>query len=157
MSEWSVSGYALESILQTTEFFVFSRESKGMVLTEEEAKFIELVKQGPRSVQDASHSIGIHPYALNLRKLEERGVVQRIGLTPTDVLHVDGSYREYDVIAAKIGVEVQAQEMGMSVEQFCVDIREMVVRKIAKELVHKLMYEETGRTTTCDTSEHMLT
>jgi N-methylhydantoinase A/oxoprolinase/acetone carboxylase beta subunit len=152
----SVSGYiALESVLQTTEFFVFSRESKGMSLTEEEAKFLELIKQGPRSVQDGCRSIGIHPYALNLRKLEERGVVQRIGLTPTDVLHVDGSYREYDQDASKVGVEVQAQATGMSVAQFCDEVKEMVVRKIAKELVHKLIYEETGKTSTCDTSEHI--
>jgi len=152
----SASGYiALESILQTTEFFVFSRESKGMSLTEEEAKFIALVKQGPRSVQDGCRSIGIHPYALNLRKLEERGVVQRIGLTPTDVLHVDGSYREYDEEASKVGIEVQAQATGMSVGQFCDEVKEMVVRKIARELVHKLIYEETGKTSTCDTSEHI--
>ena len=152
----SVSGYiALESVLQTTEFFVFSRESKGMNLTEEEAKFIALVKQGPRSVQDGCRSIGIHPYALNLRKLEERGVIQRIGLTPTDVLHVDGSYREYDQEASKVGVEVQAEASGMSVAQFCDEVKEMVVRKIAKELVHKLIYEETGKTSTCDTSEHI--
>ena len=152
----SVSGYiALESILQTTEFFVFSRESKGMSLTEEEAKFIALVKQGPRSVQDGCRSIGIHPYAFNLRKLEERGVIQRIGLTPTDVLHVDGSYREYDQDASKVGVEVQAEASGMSVAQFCDEVKEMVVRKIAKELVHKLIYEETGKTSTCDTSEHI--
>jgi len=152
----SVSGYiALESILQTTEFFVFSRESKGMSLTEEEAKFIALIKQGPRSVQDGCRSIGIHPYALNLRKLEERGVIQRIGLTPTDVLHVDGSYREYDQEASKVGVEVQAEASGMNVAQFCDEVKEMVVRKIAKELVHKLIYEETGKTSTCDTSEHI--
>jgi len=152
----SASGYiALESILQTTEFFVFSRESKGMSLPEEEAKFIALVKQGPRSVQDGCRSIGIHPYALNLRKLEERGVVQRIGLTPTDVLHVDGSYREYDEEASKVGIEVQAQATGMSVGQFCDEVKEMVVRKIARELVHKLIYEETGKTSTCDTSEHI--
>jgi N-methylhydantoinase A/oxoprolinase/acetone carboxylase beta subunit len=152
----SVSGYiAIESILQTTEFFVFSRESKGMILTDEEAKFIELIKQGPRSVQDACRSMGIHPYALNLRKLEERGVVQRIGFTPTDVLHVEGSYREYDSEASRVGVEVQAQATDMSVAQFCNEIKEMVVRKIAKELVHKLIYEETGKTSTCDTSEHI--
>lgn len=152
----SMSGYiALESILQTTEFFVFSRESKGMILTAEEAKFIALVKLGPRSVQDVCQSIGIHPYALNVRKLEERGVVQRIGVTPTDVLHVDGSYREYDHHASKIGVEVQAEASGMGVAQFCAEVREMVVRKIAMELVHKLIYEETGRTNTCDTSEYI--
>ena len=31
----------------------------------------------------------------------------------------------------------------------------MAVRKIAKELVHKLIYEETGKTSTCDTSEYI--
>jgi N-methylhydantoinase A/oxoprolinase/acetone carboxylase beta subunit len=152
----SVSGYiALESILQTTEFFVFSRESKGMILTQDESKFIELVKQGPRSVQDACRSMGIHPYALNLRKLEERGVIQRIGLTPTDILHVDGSYREYDQDASRVGVEVQAEASGMSIEHFCDEIKETVILKIAKELVHKLLYEETGRISTCETSEYI--
>jgi N-methylhydantoinase A/oxoprolinase/acetone carboxylase beta subunit len=43
----------------------------------------------------------------------------------------------------------------MSVAQFCDEVKEMVVRKIAKELVHKLIYEETGKNSTCDTSEHI--
>ena len=43
----------------------------------------------------------------------------------------------------------------MGVAQFCDEIKEMVIRKIAKELVHKLIYEETGKTISCDTSEYI--
>lgn len=135
----------LQSVNQVVEFFVFSKEIKGFGLSNEEATFIEMVKQEPRSVFEVSDLTGIHAYSFNVRRLEELGLIQRIGLTPTDVLHTMGSYIEYDPEPSRIGIEIQSRALNMSMEDLCSTLRQMVIDKIATELLKKLVYEETGK------------
>lgn len=135
----------LQSVNQAVEFFIFSKEIKGFGLSNEEAKFVEMVKQEPRAVQEVSELTGIHPYSFNIRRLEELGIVQRIGLTPTDILHAMGTYVEYDPEPSRLAVSVQANLMDMDEQTFCSTIRTMVIDKIATELLKKLVYEETGK------------
>jgi N-methylhydantoinase A/oxoprolinase/acetone carboxylase beta subunit len=135
----------LQSVNQVTEFFVFSKEIKGFELSNEESRFIEMVKQEPRSIFEVSELTGIHAYSFNVRRLEELGLIQRIGLTPTDVLHTMGTYIEYDPEPSRIGIEIQSKAMGVSIENLCITLRQMVIDKIATELLKKLVYEETGK------------
>jgi N-methylhydantoinase A/oxoprolinase/acetone carboxylase beta subunit len=135
----------LQSVNQVVEFFVFSKEIKGFGLSNEEATFIEMVKQEPRSVFEVSDLTGIHAYSFNVRRLEELGLIQRIGLTPTDILHTMGTYVEYDPEPSRIGVEIQSKRLDMGMEDFCSTLRQMVIDKIATELLKKLVYEETGK------------
>ena len=144
------------AVNQIVEFFVFSKEVKGFELSNEEAEFVELVKQEPRSVHEISEITGIHPYSFNVRRLEEIGVIQRIGLTPTDVLHTLGSYVEYDPEPSRIAVEIQAKAMEIPALDFCHRIRTMVIEKIATELLKKLVYEETGITAYCEVTDDFL-
>lgn len=136
----------IQSVNQVVEFFVFSKEIKGFSLSSEEAKFVEMVKQEPRPVHEVSELTGIHAYSFNIRRLEELGLIQRIGLTPTDILHTMGTYVEYDPEPSRIGVEIQSKAMEMGEARFCTTLRNMVIDKIATELLRKLVYEETGKT-----------
>ena len=77
-------------------------------------------------------------------------MIQRIGLTPTDILHAEGSYVEYDPTPSKYGVEIQAKVLGTSPAQFCQAVRVAVIEKISTELVKKLINEETGETSFCE-------
>ncbi|MGD1061431.1 MAG: hydantoinase/oxoprolinase family protein [Methanomassiliicoccales archaeon] len=140
----------LGAVNMVTEFFIFSREVKGFELSQEERRLCDLIKQEPRSIYEVSEITGVHPLSYNVRRLEELGVVQRIGLTPTDVLHTMGTYVEYDPEPSKLGVEIQAANLNMTPEEFCETAKRMVIEKIATELLKKLVYEETGKTSYCD-------
>ncbi|MEM0449301.1 MAG: hydantoinase/oxoprolinase family protein [Methanomassiliicoccales archaeon] len=142
----------MQNVQQVVEFFVFSKEIKGFSFSDEEAKFIELVRQEPRTIQEVSDMTGIHPYSFNVKRLEELGVIQRIGLTPTDILHTLGTYVEYDPEPSRIGVEVQCKLVDMEEQQFCTTVKHMVEDKIATELLKKLVYEETGSTELSETT-----
>ncbi|MDD1743362.1 MAG: hydantoinase/oxoprolinase family protein, partial [Methanomassiliicoccales archaeon] len=136
-------------VSQTTEFFVFSKNVNGYELSRQEKTFVELVKQEPRSIQEISEITHEHPFSLEFKRLEEIGIIQRFGLTPTDILHAEGSYVEYDPTASKIGVEIQAKALGMSPIDFCQAVKRAVIEKIATELAKKLICEETGETQYC--------
>lgn len=142
------AGHAsIENYIQSSEFFIFNKPIEGMELSSDEKAFVELVKQEPRSIYEVAELTGIHPFSFNVRRLEEIGLILRIGLTPTDVLHADGSYIEYDDKASKIAVDIQAKAMGTDPAHFCKEARRAVIHKISLELMKKLMYEETGRST----------
>ncbi|MDD1769522.1 MAG: hydantoinase/oxoprolinase family protein [Methanomassiliicoccales archaeon] len=140
----------LGAVNMNTEFFIFSREVKGFDLSPDESKLCELIKIEPCSIYEISEITGVHPLSYNVRRLEELGVVQRIGLTPTDVLHTIGSYVEYDPEPSRLGVEIQAANLNMTPNEFCETAKRMVIEKIATELLKKLVYEETGKTIYCD-------
>ncbi|HSV42101.1 MAG TPA: hydantoinase/oxoprolinase family protein, partial [Methanomassiliicoccales archaeon] len=141
---------AIENIIQNTEFFIFSKGVEGMEMSKEEQAFVDLVKQEPRTIYEVSEITGVHPFSFNVRRLEEIGIILRIGLTPTDILHADSTYIEYDKRASDLAVAIQADIMEMTPEKFCKEVRHAVIYKISHELLKKLMYEETGRIRACD-------
>ncbi|HTY47087.1 MAG TPA: hydantoinase/oxoprolinase family protein [Methanomassiliicoccales archaeon] len=140
----------MASIGQVDEFFIFSKEVKGFDLSSEEEKLVSLVKKQPLSIFEVSEITGIHPYSFNVRRLEELGIIQRIGLTPTDILHAAGTYVEYDPEPSRIAVGIQSKAMNMTEEEFCATVKRKVIDKIATELLKKLVYEETGKIAYCD-------
>ncbi len=139
----------INRVNQSTEFFVFSKEVNGYELSQQEKAFVELVKQEPRTVQEISEITKEHPFSLNYKRLEEIGMIQRFGLTPTDILHAEGSYVEFDPTPSKIGVGIQAGALGKSPTDFCQAVKTAVIEKIATELARKLICEETGETSYC--------
>jgi N-methylhydantoinase A/oxoprolinase/acetone carboxylase beta subunit len=149
------SHIAIENIIQTTEFFTFSKEIANISLSNEEQVFIEKVKQEPRSIYEVATLTDIHPFSFNVRRLEELGVIQRIGLTPTDMLHADGSYIEYDAEASSVGASIQATNMDMELHQFCAEVKKAVIYKISNELLRKLVHEETGKSSHCEVCNDM--
>jgi N-methylhydantoinase A/oxoprolinase/acetone carboxylase beta subunit len=146
---------AIENVIQSTEFFIFNKAVEGMELSKEEQIFVDLVKVEPRSIYEVAEMTNIHPFSFNVRRLEEVGLILRIGLTPTDILHADRSYVEYDEKASTLAVETQARAMGMELAPFCKEVRRAVIHKISLELMKKLMYEETGKTTSDDVAQDM--
>lgn len=141
---------AIENVIQHTEFFIFNKAVQGMELSKEEQSFVDLIRSEPRTIYEVAELTGIHPFSFNVRRLEEIGLILRIGLTPTDILHADGSYIEYDEEASKLAVQMQSSILEMEPAQFCKEVRKAVIYKISMELIKKLVYEETGKMPTCE-------
>ncbi|MBP5395345.1 MAG: hydantoinase/oxoprolinase family protein, partial [Candidatus Methanomethylophilaceae archaeon] len=63
----------------------------------------------------------------------------------TDLLHGEGSYVEFNRQASLYGIRHQAGKMKLSDEKFIELAKQAVIDKIAKELLKKLLFEETGK------------
>lgn len=145
VSRFTPESFELESIVQETEFFVKLKPMPGNNVGENEKAFIDLIAKGPHSLQEAAKILGIHQFHFNVRKLEQLGVIQRIGLTPTDLLHAEGSYREFDHRPSQIAVEIQSKKMGMTPAEFIDYTKGRIIDKFCQELMKKLFYEETAQ------------
>jgi N-methylhydantoinase A/oxoprolinase/acetone carboxylase beta subunit len=81
-----------------------------------------------------------------IEALEGRGLVRRAAFTPTDALHVLGRYVQWNTEAARLGAELLAQQLGISVTAFCEQVVSGVAHLAATEIVRKALEDELGRT-----------
>ncbi|MDD1772833.1 MAG: hydantoinase/oxoprolinase family protein [Methanomassiliicoccales archaeon] len=146
---------ALENMLQADELFIFSRMAKGYELSDNEKALVEQIRTEPKTLSEISLATGVHPYSYNVRRLEEIGIITRIGFTPTDALHASGEYVEYDAEASKIAAEYRASLCSMDTKEFCATVKEAVIQKIAREVIFRLMYEDCGKTSHCEVCDSM--
>ena len=132
-----------DKITQENEFFIKLKDLDVSFLTEDDVKFLETIVDEPKNLTEISEIIGVHPYSINIPKMEELGMIQRIGLTPTDLLHGEGSYVQFDTEGSMNGIIHQAKKLKITPEEFIVKAKDAVITKISTELLKKLFFEET--------------
>lgn len=98
----------------------------------------------PYSLAEAGRALGIHPFTFNVTRLESLGMIQRIGMTPTDVLHTDGTYREFDWESSALGADYLARRSGKTRGEFVAEAKAAIHDKLCLELLRELLSEETG-------------
>jgi len=143
-SRFTPESMEVKNIVQDTEFFVKIKDMKNVSLSNEDISLLSLISEEPFSLKEAGLKLNIHPFSFNVSRMEELGIVQRIGLTPTDLLHAEGSYVEYDKTASEYAVTHQAKKMNMSEKEFIEFAKEKVIDKLSEVLLRKLFFEETN-------------
>jgi len=71
------------------------------------------------------------------------GIIQKISLTPTDLLHVSGEYTEWNREASIAAVKIMAETMSLSVEEFINLSKKQFVQQLSQSIV-KSMIDFTG-------------
>ncbi len=148
--------YDINLIPQLVEFFVFSKELRGYQFSKVDKALIDAVKTGPKNIFEIGELTGIDPFTYSIRHLEELGIVARIGLTPTDILHAMGTYTEFDKRTSELAVEIQAKIMSVSPHDFCTQVRQATIDKIANEVVMKLIQEDSDLLAVDDLSHRFI-
>ena len=143
-SRFSPESMDVKNIVQDTEFFVKLKDMRNVALSNEDSALLELAAKEPYSLREAGMRLNVHPFSFNMAKMESLGMIQRIGLTPTDLLHAEGTYTEYDADASRYAIAHQSCKMGMTESDFIRFAKNKVTDKLAEELLRKLFFEETG-------------
>lgn len=134
------------NVTSDIEFFTVSKHAYAGSLSSVDIEFLALLKCRPVSIKRACAILNVHPIKLSIGKMEEHGLIRRIGLTPTDILHSEGSYVEYDRNASRYGVEYVSKRVGLTEEDLISKVKEMVYEKISLEIIKKVLFDETGST-----------
>jgi len=80
-----------------------------------------------------------------LKQLEDLGLLQRIGFTPTDALHVLGEYLQGKAELAQSGAQILGRQIGLNAVEFSKLVKERFERLITLQLLKKLISEEEPR------------
>ncbi|AKB52907.1 Hydantoinase [Methanosarcina barkeri str. Wiesmoor] len=130
-------GYLCESI-QVTKFYVRTG-FKPIELKAGEREIYKHIGNEPVSFGDLLIALKKRPSPSILDSLVQKRLIQAIGFTPTDALHVLGEYTEWDVEAATIGASMLGRIVKQSPETFSAEAKRKVARNIAEDLIAYLI------------------
>lgn len=130
-------GYLCESI-QVTKFYVRTG-FRPIELKAGEREIYRHIGKDPVSFGDLLIALKKRPSPSILDSLVQKRLIQAIGFTPTDALHVLGEYTEWDVEAATIGASMLGRILKQSPETFSAEAKRRVARNIAEDLIAYLI------------------
>lgn len=103
---------------QITDCFMILNEKKTANFTEKEQRVLGALRDGPHSVIYLVKKLDEELNLFDLKRLVNLGVVGRISVTPTDILHAAGAYDQWREDAAKTAVALLAERFHMGYDQF---------------------------------------
>ncbi len=96
---------------QETDCFSFVKRFEREQLSDLEEQIIQTLQDGPHSLFYIAEALGNTPEELGLTKLVNNGVLERIAVTPTDILHVLGRYHVWDEKISRTAIEILAGKL----------------------------------------------
>jgi N-methylhydantoinase A/oxoprolinase/acetone carboxylase beta subunit len=125
------------------EFLVLNRFSESISYSKQERKLLKLLESGPKSLKQLVEELDLVSFDfLETKRLEQLEVIKRIGLTPTDILHVLKEYNDWNTEAAELGFRSLFKEIREGKENLANKIKEEVTRKSAREIITYLINRE---------------
>ena len=129
------------------EHFILVKDIAGSPrYTDEEKAFCEALRAGPKILREAAESVpGRDIFNYNAARLIKEGVVQSVGLTPTDVMHIRGDYARFNAEASLLGAQYAALNAGITVDELCRRVYDEVKRKLYVNIVKALLENKESR------------
>ena len=126
------------------QIFTLAGYNKNLKMNDLETEIVTLLAQRPHSLYEIVEKTGtIHPAALPLNRLEKNFIIQRCGLTPTDLLHFNGQFTRWDKEASSKMCALFATVSGISTEELVAKLLNRVVQQLTLELIKKQLDKET--------------
>jgi N-methylhydantoinase A/oxoprolinase/acetone carboxylase beta subunit len=123
------------------EYCLLRREPRFAVDDPRVQEIIALLREGPRRQRWLQKKFEMSMPAI-WRELFDRDIIERAGLTPTDLLHVSGEYAPWGAEVAQLVTAAGARLWGESVAAFSTRVRQVMTRTVVTEIIQFL----TGKT-----------
>ncbi|MGM0446092.1 MAG: hydantoinase/oxoprolinase family protein [Bacillota bacterium] len=127
---------------QPTTILTYVKEPENLKLTETEEKILKLIKDKPHSLYHVAKKLNKPADILPWDHLVKVGVIHRASLTPTDLLHIKGNYKQWDVDAANLGIKIMADRFDSKVDEFIAQVFKEIYYQIGSVITEVLINEE---------------
>ncbi len=124
---------------QPTDCYILMQQDITVQMTTTEREAVQLLKEQPHTQQFLADELGIKTFFLDLSRLVELGVLNKASLTPTDILHANGRYVQWNRDASILGVKMLAHKMGKSYQEFLDLAMEAIINKIALSIMQSVV------------------
>jgi len=125
------------------DLILLSGHARPASLSDEESRIVRLLSERPHSVHELAHRTGDTGWRfLPLESLERGHLIQRGGLTPTDLLHVAGRVELWNKEAARRMCDLFGRLAGVGTDELVERILGRIVRRLAIELLKKQLGDE---------------
>ena len=124
------------------EFLAVGGAAEHAVRTSAEQDVCDALREGPLDVTTLARRVGLaDARLLNVRSLIARGLIRRLGLTPTDILHARGDFQDFDVETATRACRVAARESRIDLDTFLARTHELVVHHLGDGILRRAIGE----------------
>ncbi|MBZ3936371.1 hydantoinase/oxoprolinase N-terminal domain-containing protein [Methanimicrococcus blatticola] len=135
---WFADKYRFSEYVQPVRFYIRSG-NLAIGLTAEEQKVYNKIKEdAPVSINDIMWDMTYVPADI-LKSLVTQKLINMIGFTPTDVLHVLGDYNEFNAEASVLAARITASFLDTEYMELCRYLKQTFSLKMAQELVYFLV------------------
>ncbi len=107
-----------------------------------EWKIINALESSAHNIFALAEIVGRDPNLLPLRELEQAQVIGRVSFTPTDLLHVLGTFTDYNVLAAQEGARILAQRLRLGMDQFVDKVLSDIQVALCMTILQSFAYRE---------------
>jgi N-methylhydantoinase A/oxoprolinase/acetone carboxylase beta subunit len=88
-------------------WFLLREPNESLLKTAHQRLLVEYLRDGPRPVPEILKRLDLlHVAQVDARELLRQEIIGKSGLTPTDLLHVEGHYTPWDIEAASLALDV---------------------------------------------------
>jgi N-methylhydantoinase A/oxoprolinase/acetone carboxylase beta subunit len=144
---------------QAMPLFMLNQRAIPFALTELEERIVALTAKRPRSLDElAQRTDSLYPGSLPLERLESHHILQRCGLTPTDLLHVTRDFVRWDAEASRQMIALLADTVHMSERELVSLLLQQIVQRLSMELLADQIetFHEDGTRDSCATGRRLI-
>jgi N-methylhydantoinase A/oxoprolinase/acetone carboxylase beta subunit len=110
---------------------------------EQELCIYDLLRQRPHAPEELAAKLNIlSPQFLPMARMEESGLVQRCGLTPTDLLHVKGDFSRWGPEPARRMLTMLSSITQKGIPDLVEELLGQIHQKLALELLKKQLFKD---------------
>jgi N-methylhydantoinase A/oxoprolinase/acetone carboxylase beta subunit len=136
-----------ENILDTCNYknpeaFMLGRIDETAALSEKEKLVLEILSEGPHTLLYIDEEMKKEYRFYSLNRLIKTGIIKRISATPTDMLHVSGSFRKWNPYAAQLVVEMMSSKLDMTTDEFIDCVEKRISKNVCKSIINTLLLNE---------------
>ncbi|MBQ0105306.1 MAG: hypothetical protein KBT47_04625, partial [Armatimonadetes bacterium] len=115
-------------------------------LSSEEKTVSDALSDGPMFAVDLAQKLGLpSPEFLHTDRLEEKGIIKRATLTPTDIMAVEGMFDKWNLNASSLGLNVFSKLYGKDEKQTVKDVYREINRRLLKEIILRHLNDKLGK------------
>jgi N-methylhydantoinase A/oxoprolinase/acetone carboxylase beta subunit len=125
------------------EYWYLLREpAPGLVQTQRDEALITFLRTGPQPIPDIlKHLKVLHIGQVDARELLRQEIIGKAGLTPTDLMHIEGTYAHWDRDASCAALDVFAHNRWSEPD----DVRGQIWRRITEMALHAIVTFLSGK------------
>lgn len=122
------------------EFWFLLREPQaGSLKSSREKELVKLLKSGPKAIPEILEELDLFHYnQLGADELLRREIIGKAGLTPTDLLHIDGRYNVWEAEASQYGIQILSHHLNWNPEGVTEFVWSHITESIVKAIIEFL-------------------
>jgi N-methylhydantoinase A/oxoprolinase/acetone carboxylase beta subunit len=120
-----------------------NREDGHLLQTAQQKALVEFLRDGPKPVPEIiKHLDVLHVAQISVQELFRQEVIVKAGLTPTDLMHIEGKYAPWDTDAASLALQVFAHYQFRDPDE----LGQEVWHRVTEMIVHAIITYLSGKT-----------